>query len=150
MSKTYLKQFEFELWSNTMILNSLRQLNEPVERASFLFSHLLSSHSMWMSRLTKTPITCTLFQERTLDECEALMQENTAKWKVYLTEITEETLDSIIHFDGAWDRSKRNMRIEDALIHLINHSSYHRGQIVQSIKDKIDPLPISTYIIFAS
>ncbi len=150
MHKTYLKQFEFEFWSNTMILGSLRKLNEPVERAFFLFSRLLSSHSMWISRVTKTPINCTLFQERTLDECETLMKENASKWKAYLTEATEDTLDTVIHFDGAWDGSKRNMRIEDALIHLINHSSYHRGQIVQLLKGKVDELPLSTYIIFAS
>jgi hypothetical protein len=31
---------------------------------------------MWLSRVNKTDFTCTLFQERTLDECEQLMKEN--------------------------------------------------------------------------
>jgi uncharacterized damage-inducible protein DinB len=42
------------------------------------------------------------------------------------------------------------MKIEDALIHIINHSSYHRGQIIANIKGKVDELPLSTYIIYAS
>jgi uncharacterized damage-inducible protein DinB len=53
---------------------------------------------------------------------------------------------------AAWETnpSKRKIKIEDAIIHLINHSSYHRGQIITSIKGKVDELPLSTYIIYAS
>jgi uncharacterized damage-inducible protein DinB len=148
----YIKQFEFEYWSNTMILHSLKSLKENDEKAMKLFSHLLSSHSMWLSRVTKTEITCTLFQERTLAECETLMNENLLGWKKYLTNKTEADLAEVIEFMAAWETnpSKRKMRIDDAIIHIINHSSYHRGQLVLSIKGKVDELPLSTYIIYAS
>jgi hypothetical protein len=79
----FIKQFEFEFWSNTTILNSLKTLNEKDERAIILFSHLLSSHRMWLCRVNKTEMTCTLFQERTLAECETLMAENLKDWKKF-------------------------------------------------------------------
>ena len=75
MKNKFIKQFEFELWANTLILNALRKLKEKDDRAMLLFSHFLSSHCMWLSRVNKTEFTCTLFQERTLDECEQLMKE---------------------------------------------------------------------------
>jgi uncharacterized damage-inducible protein DinB len=150
MNNTYIKQFEFELWSNTMILKSLQQLSEPVARASLLFSHLINSHCMWICRLKTEPLTVQLFEERSLADNEKLLQENHSRWTDYLKNITQEELDRIIFFEGAWDGSKRSMRIEDVLIHLINHSSYHRGQIVQLLKGKLAELPLSTYIIFAS
>lgn len=152
MSANFIKQFEFESWSNRMILRSLRLLKEPDERAFTLFSHLLSSHSMWLSRVNKTEFTCKLFQERSLDECEVLVAENLAGWRWYLGNKTAEDLEQPIEFMSAWEvnPSKRRMTIEDALIHIINHSSYHRGQIVASIKGKVDELPLSTYIIYAS
>jgi uncharacterized damage-inducible protein DinB len=61
-------------------------------------------------------------------------------------------LEQSIEFMAAWEAipSRRKMIIEDALTHIINHSSYHRGQIVSLIKGKIDALPQSTYIIYAS
>jgi uncharacterized damage-inducible protein DinB len=146
------KHFEFEHWSNTMILDSLRTLKEKDDRAKLLFSHLLSSHSMWLSRINKTEFTCTLFQERALEECEQLMQENLNGWQNYLTNKTEEDLQEKIEFLSAWEAnpSKRRMTVEDAITHIVNHSSYHRGQIVASIKGKVDALPLSTYIMYAS
>jgi uncharacterized damage-inducible protein DinB len=40
--------------------------------------------------------------------------------------------------------------IEDLLIHLVNHSSYHRGQIIIKLKGKLAQLPLTTYIAFAT
>jgi uncharacterized damage-inducible protein DinB len=152
MQHNLVKQFEFEHWSNTLILNSLKTLKENDEKAMKLFSHLLSSHCMWLSRVNKTAFTCTLFQERTLEECKILMDENLLGWKKYLVDKTQDDLAEVIEFMAAWEvnPSKRKMRIDDAIIHIINHSSYHRGQLVLSIKDKVDELPLSTYIIYAS
>jgi uncharacterized damage-inducible protein DinB len=31
----------------------------------------------------------------------------------------------------------------------VNHGSYHCGQIIASLKGKLDPLPLTTYIAFA-
>jgi uncharacterized damage-inducible protein DinB len=152
MKHKLIKHFEFEHWSNTMILNSLKTLKEKDERAITLFSHLLSSHSMWLSRVNKTEFTCTLFQERTLEDCEKLMNENLQGWQNYLENKTDDDLQEKIEFLSAWEAnpSKRRMSVEDALTHIINHSSYHRGQIVASIKGKIEVLPLSTYIMYAS
>jgi uncharacterized damage-inducible protein DinB len=148
----HIKHFEFEHWSNTQILNALKTLDDQEGRAVKLFSHLLSSHSMWLSRVTKTDFTCTLFEERTLEECEKLMQENLQGWTKYLNATTEIALQEKIEFMSAWEvnPSKRRMSIEDAITHLINHSSYHRAQIVQLIKGYVDELPLSTYIMYAS
>lgn len=152
MQNKFIKQFEFEYWSTGTVLKALRSLKEKDDRAMLLFSHLLSSHCMWLCRVNKTDFTCTLFQERTLDECEQLMKENLEGWNKYLSDKSVEDLEQQIEFMAAWETnpSKRRMSIEDALIHIINHSSYHRGQIIASIKGKVDELPLSTYIIYAS
>ncbi len=147
-----IKQFEFEHWSNTLLLNALRSIAQPDERAVLLFSHILSSHCMWLCRVNKTELTCSLFQERTLDECEQLMIQNLNGWKAYLTNKTEQELEASIEFTSAWETPprKRTMTVGDAIIHLINHSSYHRGQIIARIKSQIDILPLTTYIMYAS
>jgi uncharacterized damage-inducible protein DinB len=152
MHHHFIKQFEFENWSNGTVLTALGSLKEKDDRAMLLFSHLLSSHSMWLSRVNKTDFTCTLFQQRTLDECAQLMKENLQGWKNYLADKSVADLEKNIEFMAAWEinPTKRKMKIEDALIHIINHSSYHRGQIIANIKGKVDELPLSTYIIYAS
>jgi uncharacterized damage-inducible protein DinB len=152
MTELFLKQFAFEYWSNSTIVAALRQLTAPNERALLLFSHLLSSHSMWLSRVTASPFTCTLFQERTLDECEHLMLQNRDGWQQWLEQANPNQFDMEIAFMPAWEQHpvKRKISVQDALIHIINHSSYHRGQIVASIKGNVPELPLSTYIMYAS
>jgi uncharacterized damage-inducible protein DinB len=152
MTNTYHKQFQFELWSNNTIATALAQLQEPVERATLLFSHLINSHCMWMSRIKGEPLTVGLFDVRTLEENKLLVEKNNNDWSAYLITITEAELNRTIAFVAAWTttQEKRSIRIEDALIHLINHSSYHRGQIIQLIKGKVENLPLSTYIMYAS
>jgi uncharacterized damage-inducible protein DinB len=149
---SYSKQFQFEHWSNSLILDALKNLKEESARALFLFSHILNSHCMWLSRVTKTEFKVTLFEERSLEANTLLMQENLDGWIKYLSNKTMADLQEEIEFMAAWETnpSKRKIKIEDAIIHLINHSSYHRGQIITSIKGKVDELPLSTYIIYAS
>src|SRR5687767_11535701 len=130
MKNTLLKHFEYELWANKMILESLRKINDNDERSLLLFSHLLSGHSMWLSRIKAEEFTTTLFQERNLDEIDALMNKNFIEWKTYLQYINAKELERVIHFIYPPDGSKRKMSIGDALTHLISHSAYHRGQIV--------------------
>ena len=80
------------------------------------------------------------------------MRENLEGWNKYLASVSGDEIEEQIEFLAAWETnpSKRKMRIEDALIHIINHSSYHRGQIIASIKGKVYELPLCTYIIYAS
>ena len=150
MKKALIKQFEYELWANKMILEALRKINDNDERSLLLFSHLLSGHSMWMSRIKAEEFTTTLFQERNLDEIEVLMYKNAKEWNTYLQTMTESESNRVIHFIYPPDGSKRKMSIGDALTHLISHSAYHRGQIVARMKGKIEPMPHSTYIAYAS
>lgn len=80
------------------------------------------------------------------------MKENLVDWQKYLNGKTDEDLQETIEFMSAWEvkPSKRRMTVEDAITHIINHSSYHRGQIIASKKGKVDELPLSTYIMYAS
>lgn len=152
MKSLFLKQFAFEHWSNSLILENLQSIPNPPERALFLFSHILSSHCMWLSRVNKTEITCTLFQERTIEECKKQMDENLIGWKAFLELLPDNAFNQEIEFMAAWEThpSKRKISLQDALIHLINHSSYHRGQIVTHIKGHVDPLPLTNYIMYTS
>lgn len=145
------KQIEFENWANSEILSSMKQIpmNELSPKALNLFSHNLSVNSIWLSRLFSETPTTTLFQERSLDECETTLNEIKQKWKKYISGINENELNRKIEFIFPFDGTKKRMSVLDAITHILHHSSYHRGQIVTSLKGSIEPLPFVTYIKFA-
>lgn len=144
-----LKLIESEVWANNLLAETIEKSNQSDERTLLLFSHLLSSYSMWLSRVKATEITTALFQERTLAERKTLMQQVFSEWKNYLKNATEEELNRIVYFVFSLDGTKRKLSVTDAVLHLVTHSNYHRGQAIARLKDKTDVLPLTSYIAFA-
>jgi uncharacterized damage-inducible protein DinB len=151
MKELLTRQIQFEHWANSELLVSLRKANPLHERGLALFSHNLSAGNMWLSRVKGEPLTTTLWEERTLDQCEALLKENTTNWLAYLDQANDEELKRIVEFIFFLDGSKKKMSVADSILHVAHHSSYHRGQIVVLLKGSIEPpLPFITYVAFAS
>lgn len=149
MKELLLRQIHFEYLANKKLLASMQKAQPLDERALLLFSHLLSSSSMWISRIRNTPITTTLFQERTLEECSILAEENNTGWLSYLDTAGNDELNRIVPFIFPIDGSEQEIAVSDAILHIVHHSSYHRGQIVARLKGSLDPLPLVTYIAYA-
>ncbi len=150
MKQYFIKLIESEIWANNLLAQALENAVAVDDRSLLLFSHLLSSYSMWMSRIKATEFTTTLFQERTLAESKQLMQTMFADLQQYLETVDDKELERIVHFTFPIDGSKRTMSVGDALMHIVTHSCYHRGQIIAQLKGKIDILPLTAYIAFAS
>ena len=104
---------------------------------------------MWFSRINIIPFSTTLFQERSLDECEIVLSENTNNWLNYLNTVTENELNRIVDFIFSIDNSQQRISVSDSLIHIVHHSSYHRGHIVSNLKGSLEKLPLVTYIKYA-
>ncbi len=144
-----LKMLDSEIWANQVLVETIEKAKAPDERTFFLFSHVFSSYCMWLSRVQGAEITTTLFQERTLEESKALMNQVFSEMKTYLQQADEAEIDRVIHFIFPHDGSKRKMSVADAVTHLVTHSSYHRGQMMTRLKEKVEALPLTTYIAFA-
>ena len=150
MKELLIKQINFEHWANSTLLVTMKEANPLDDRALLLFSHLLSSSCMWLSRLKATPFTTTIFQERTLAECEELMHQNTNGWLAYLQQADDKELSRIVDYIFPIDGSNKRMAVSDAVMHVVHHSSYHRGQIITRLKGSVEKLPLVTYIVYAS
>ena len=150
MSNSFIKQFEFEEWANKQILAGLEAINDDDERSLLLLSHILSSHAMWLNRVKGEPLSCSLFQVRTFTECAELIVENSVGWHDFINSDEPDKMSRVIHFTNLVDGTNKKITVEDAMIHILGHSAYHRGQIVARMKGKIEPLPSITYIFFAS
>jgi uncharacterized damage-inducible protein DinB len=144
----FLKQLEYELWANKMSIKAISDADKPEERVQEILSHLLISPSNWLKRIKNEPATLNAWNKLSLDDCMSLAQDNYDKWTEFISNISEEELKAYIVFPFMGNSSK--ISIEDLFTHLINHSSYHRGQIITKLKGKLNPLPLTTYIAFAT
>ena len=150
MKQQLIKLIDSEIWANDVLAKTIENASTSDERVLLLFSHITSAYSMWLSRLTGTEITTTLFAERTLSEARALQQNVFAGIKDYLQQADDTELSRVVHFTFPLDGSQRKISVADAILHLVTHSAYHRGQMIARLKDKVDKLPLTTYIAYAT
>lgn len=147
-NKILLKQLDYELWANKLLIKAISEAHTPEERIYELMAHILIAQNNWLKRvLEKTP-SFNLWDKLTLEECIDLSKRNYDEWSKFISNKTDEELQQQITFQFRGEPSK--ITIEDLLIHLVNHSSYHRGQIIIKLKGKLEQLPLTTYIAFAT
>ena len=144
----FLKQLEYEMWANDMVIKAVSEADSPEDRVYEILSHLVISPNNWIRKILKEAPIYKSWDKLTLADSRSLSQENLLKWKDFIVNKTDNELEQYIFFPFMGVSSK--ISIEDLLIHLVNHSSYHRGQIIMKLKGKLAPLPLSTYIAYAT
>ncbi len=138
---TLLKDYaNFNLWANRRLVDWLQQYpvelmdretpsSFPTLKATLL--HIWAAEKIWMERLQQLPpepflgLTFTGSAEAV---CDGLL-ENGAVLAKYVQAQTSAYFDELCEFrllDGTEDRRQRS----EMLLHCLQHSTYHRGQLV--------------------
>jgi uncharacterized damage-inducible protein DinB len=146
--ESYLKQIRYESWANNMVIDAFMKATFPLERTHQIISHNLNAFSIWLKRIKNEEVTIKLWDIYTVDELSLLNLTLYTDWSAYISTLNDTDFEKKIPF--TFMGKKASISIEDLIIHLVNHSSYHRGQVILQLKDKLPTLPLSTYIAFAT
>jgi uncharacterized damage-inducible protein DinB len=146
--ESYLKQIRYESWANNMVIDAFMKATFPLERTHQIISHNLNAFSIWLKRIKNEEVTIKLWDIYTVDELSLLNLTLYTDWSAYISTLNDTDFEKKIPF--TFMGKKASISIEDLIIHLVNHSSYHRGQVILQLKDKLPALPLSTYIAFAT
>jgi uncharacterized damage-inducible protein DinB len=150
MKNLLIKQINFEYWATSEFIKSMKNAKPLEDRALLLLSHILSSARIWLNRINGETPTVGMFQERTLSDCTAQMEENRNLWLNYLSTIEDAEMYRVFEFIFPVDGSKKRISVIDGITHLMYHSAYHKGQIVTLLKGTVETLPFPQYVIYAS
>lgn len=133
-------------WADERVLESLRQPAVP-QRALDLFAHVLGAEHVWLARLEQRPRTVPVWPVMTVDECAQLAGEHRRAFRAYLDRLTSDDLRRIVHYRNSAGDEFDNA-IEDILVHVAMHGTYHRGQVTLLVRDAgAEPQP-TDYIAF--
>lgn len=137
---------EHMAWADERLLESLRQPTVP-QRALGLYAHVLGAEHVWLARLEQRTPVVAVWPVMTLDECERLARENRAAFREYANRLTSGDLRRTVHYRNSAGQEFDSV-IEDILIHVALHGSYHRGQVTLLVRDaRAEPQP-TDYIAF--
>ncbi|HET8887047.1 MAG TPA: DinB family protein [Salinimicrobium sp.] len=108
-----------------------------------LYNHSINAHQMWNKRILGTHNSLITW---TISELEQLDFYDLENYKDSFRIIEDFPLKKEIKYRNSSGQDFINT-IEDILFHIINHSTYHRGQIMTELK-LAGAIPVATDFIF--
>lgn len=148
MKDHFTRLYKHVEWADTRVLESLRSAQHPQKRGLELYSHILGSEHVWLSRIHGSSPSVAVWPVLTLDECERLGKENVSAFNGLVSRLTPKLFQKPITYrNSAGDQFTST--IEDMLTHVAMHAVYHRGQIAASLRAGGDTPTPTDYIAFA-
>lgn len=148
---------EYEAHVNSDVLASLRTLKDGgCAEASFhealnCFGHILAVRRLWLFRLgrLKDPPSQVRSTRVLFGRLEAERDNLTGLWMDFGVNLDQEELGRTFTYRTEEGKSVTT-NVADALVHVVNHSSYHRGQIASLILAAGGEPPATGYAEFTS
>ena len=150
----------YTIWADRTVLDFLRDVRgEDLARdtgTSFgsilgTLVHVLGAEQLWLSRFLGNPLTTLPTPEQFPDRLALALgfEELWPQLEFYIASLADEQLAT----DLTWVNlagETHTKPLRTALLHFVNHSTYHRGQVVSMLRQMGYSPPATDYVYYAS
>lgn len=154
--KDFKTLFEFNSWANARTLQAVDTLSEDLLYVDLKNSfgsihgtlvHLCGAEDIWLQRMNGSDPGVFMKKEQypTYASVKTKWKEVEAGWEKHLLQLSDEQLGQTLTFHNL-KGEKVSQIVWQSLQHLVNHSTYHRGQITTLIRQS-GGTPIGTDLI---
>jgi uncharacterized damage-inducible protein DinB len=155
-----LRYTNYNTWANqrllTLIRESLSEEQLDVEIISSFPSirktvyHIWDAETIWLNRLKKIQLSGWPSKEfaGSFEEAANLLQDIDNEFSDLVSGFTNEQLNVELQYKSIAGQSYSN-RVCDMVMHCVNHSTYHRGQLITMLRQaEVTNIPTTDYIAF--
>ncbi len=114
------------------------------DRTIHLFSHILNAHHIWNSRIRKEPGAYGRLQ---IHSWQDFKQIDSGNQITTLSIIDSGIMLHDLHYTNSKGEQAMN-KVQDLLFHVVNHSTYHRGQIASDLKQNGVEPPVTDFVFY--
>lgn len=136
--------FDYNYYCNKLIIEAALEDSKFPDKATVLFNHILNAHHIWNARILNTETPSNFWQKNDPINWEEMHYDNQRTTFGILTDATN--FEEEIIFTNT-EKAVLQSSLKKILFHIINHSTYHRGQIATLMKTH-NAEPISTDYIY--
>ena len=139
--------FKYNDWATREAARCISEAMNNQQRVYDLLSHIVNSQTIWLNRILQRNMVIDPWENIVVDKCVELSVQITSEWINFLEGLEEAELEKRIKYKNNKGESWENT-IGDIVAHIINHSSYHRAQIAQLMRQSGDQPPKTDYIAY--
>ncbi|HEY0355289.1 MAG TPA: DinB family protein [Flavisolibacter sp.] len=150
----------YHVWANQLLLDLVNNLGEEKQHREVASSfnslyktvlHMLDAESIWWQRMKLQEHIRIPSQEfsGTMKELSAALLQVNRQWVDWISHASE----NLIQHQFKYQNSKREsfkQPIGQMLLHVFNHGSYHRGQLVTMLRQLgVEKIPQTDFIVWS-
>jgi len=120
-------------WADDRVLAALRSATTPDSSCLELFAHVLAAEHVWLARLKGETPRHPVWPALSLEECAGLVQANQRDLIAFVGDLTAGDLSRGITYRNSAGQEFASS-IEDILLQVSLHGTYHRGQIAWALR----------------
>ncbi|UII28090.1 hypothetical protein LVD15_06595 [Fulvivirga maritima] len=148
MKKHFLDLFRYNEWANNRLLITLEDSQVKDDKIMTLFSHLLSAQIIWINRIKDLPTSpFPLWEQYKLNEIKSMNEESNRNWRDLIEKHPRETFEEMIFYKNT-KGTKYESTLREIISHVLNHSTYHRGQVMSRLRELDFAPPVTDYIAY--
>lgn len=145
MKSFLINMFEYNQFANQQIIRCFIEDGFSEEESIRLFSHLINAHHTWLARLQEKNPMFDVWEIHVKNSFFEVDSENHRQTLELLQNTTD--LEMNINYTNSKGKAFRSS-FQDILMHIINHSTYHRAQIARMIRLNGLVPPNTDYIFY--
>ena len=141
------KMFDYDLWANQRALESIPSATSQDEALRFM-GHIVGAHRIWLGRfMASASGPAEPWPKLNVEECGAAIRQLHSAWTDLLSHMTPEKLAGDVSYRNSKGVEFKNP-VADVLTHLVNHSTYHRGQVAAAVRQAGGKAAPTDYIVY--
>jgi len=149
MKNHFIDLLRYNDWANSRILITLEESAVDDKDIRQLYSHTLSAQIIWLNRIKDIPVSpFPLWETYNLRELRSMTEESSRNWMSFVQAHPNQTFEEMINYQNSAGKKFENT-LRQIIAHVINHSTYHRGQLATKLKEKGIQPPATDYIVYA-
>ncbi|MBI5402445.1 MAG: hypothetical protein HY959_03520 [Ignavibacteriae bacterium] len=142
----FLELLGYTHWADLNVADVLKRNDIKESKTNALFSHIINAEIILLARIKKSKL-FDPFEVRSVEENIRLAEEINKEWKIFLETLPVPEFDRIVEYVNIKGEQVK-AKICDIFMHMVNHSTYHRGQTAAAIRSlNVEP-PVTDYISY--
>lgn len=140
MKQYILKLYQYNAWANRRVIGCLERQAVTDEKILSIFAHCVAANFIWYNRFMGLPKSDYKLWggNYSIVEMKQMVEEAARIWLEFIE--SNNSFDRVLKYHNyVGDYYENN--IQDIMIHLVNHGSYHRGQVAVLLRERgYDPI----------